>query len=340
MVIYLVTRKWSLDYFDSIYKKLDTKFDRFYFESEIFNRGREIVLKNLKKGIFKKSDGAVIFEGEKYGLHSRVFINSEGNPTYEGKDMGLAELQFKEFKSAKILHVVGPEQSEYFKVIIKALELIMPKTLGREEHLRYGWVRLKEGKMSSRLGNVILGEWLLDEAKKEVLNIMKGARGLKNKAEVADKVSLAAIKYSILKNGLDKDIAFDLHESVSFNGSSGPYLQYTVARINSIIRKTKNSKLSTQIKYEELKDEKESVLIIKLAKYPEILAAAGKNYDPSEIAKYLFELAQEFNDYYHSVQILKTKLEIKSARLALISAVKQTLTNGLELLGIETVEKM
>ncbi len=204
----------------------------------MFKSGREIVLKNLKKGIFKKSDGAIIFEGEKYGLHSRVFINSEGNPTYEAKDMGLAELQFKEFKPDKILHVVGPEQSEYFKVLIKVLEIVSPEIGKKEAHLRYGWVRLKQGKMSSRLGNVILGDWLLDQARQEVLEIMKASK-LKNKADppageagVADKVSLAAVKYSILKNGLNTDIVFDLKESVSFNGSSGPYLQYTVARIN------------------------------------------------------------------------------------------------------------
>ncbi|MFH1254879.1 MAG: arginine--tRNA ligase, partial [bacterium] len=239
MKIYKTTRKWSLDYFEEIYEKLNTKFDRYYFESEIFEKGKAAVMKNLKKGVFKKSQGAIIFEGEKYGLHNRVFITSDGNPTYEAKDMGLAELQFKEYKPDKITHVVGPEQSEYFKVIIKALEIAMPKSKGREEHLRYGWVRLKDGKMSSRLGNVILGQWLLDEAEKEVLSIMRGARGLKNKAEVAEKVSLAAVKYSILKSGIDKDIAFDLKESVNFSGSSGPYLQYTIARINSIIRKTR-----------------------------------------------------------------------------------------------------
>ena len=148
----------------------------------------------------------------------------------------------------------------------------------------------------------------------------------------------------MLKNGLDKDIAFDLHESVSFSGSSGPYLQYTVARINSIIRKSKVKSQKSKVKFKsqnlKLEDAKELALVVKLAKYPEILEAAGKKYDPSEIAKYLFELAQAFNDYYHSVQILKTKLEVKLARLTLISAVKQILTNGLELLGIETVEKM
>ncbi|MDD4900960.1 MAG: arginine--tRNA ligase [Patescibacteria group bacterium] len=349
--LYQTTRKWSLDYFGGIYKRLNTKFDRLYFESEVFQRGREVVLENLEKQIFKKSDGAVIFEGEKYGLHTRVFINSEGNPTYEAKDMGLAKLQFAEFNPAKIIHLVGPEQVEYFKVIIKALELILPETKGRERHLPYGWVRLKAGKMSSRLGNVVLGEWLLDEAKTEILKIMKGKRSLKNKDEVAEKIALAAVKYSILKSGINTDIAFSLEESISFSGMSGPYLQYTCARIGSIMKKA-NPKPQTssakqipslkpqKITYNNLTEPKENGIVNKLARYPEMVRLAAENYDPSELAKYLFELAQGFNDYYHAVPVLKAKTEIKQARLALIMAVKQTLANGLELLGIETVEEM
>ena len=340
MGVYKTTRKWSLDYFNGIYKRVNTKFDRLYFESEVFQSGRQIVLKNLKKGTFQESQGAVIFKGEDYGLHTRVFINAQGNPTYEAKDMGLAALQFKEFKPLKILHVVGPEQAEYFKVIIKALEIIMPETKGREQHLRYGWVKLREGKMSSRLGNVVLGEWLLDEAKLAVLKIMKTKKNFKNKDEVAEKVSSAAVKYSILKNGINADIAFALEESVSFSGASGPYLQYTYARINSIMRKSKVESKNLKVDYKNLFEPKESALVNKLAKYPEIVARSGRNYDPSELAKYLFELAQEFNDYYHSVPVLKAKIEIRQARLALIAAVKQTLANGLRLLGIETVEKM
>ena len=354
--LYRATRKWSLDYFAGIYKRLNTKFDRLYFESEVFAGGRRLVLKNLKKGIFEKSQGAVIFKGETYGLHTRVFINSEGNPTYEAKDMGLAELQFKEHNPEKIVHVVGPEQAEYFKVIIKALEIIKPETKGREIHLPYGWVKLREGKMSSRLGNVVLGEWLLDEAKKEVLKIMEDKRNLKNKGQVAEKISSAAVKYSILKSGINTDIAFSLEESISFSGASGPYLQYTYARINSVLRKSeiRNPKSETNPKSKILNSKsqiskvncavlvemKEADLVNKLARYPEIVALAGKNYDPAEIAKYLFELAREFNDYYHAVPVLKARAKIRQARLALIMAVKQTLANGLELLGIETVEEM
>ncbi len=338
--LYRETRQWSLKYFDSLYKRLGTKFDRLYFESEVAHRGRELTLKSLKKGIFKVSDGAVIFEGEKYGLHNRVFINSDGNPTYEAKDMGLAELQFKD-SPEKIIHIVGPEQSEYFKVIFKALELVMPEAKGREIHVPYGWVKLKQGKMSSRLGNVILGEWLLDEIKKEIAKIAGKNKKLKNKEAVSEKISMAAVKYSILKNGVTKDIAFDIDESISLSGNSGPYLDYTYARIQSIIKKAKKQESDkAKVQFDKLAEMKESNIVLKLAKYPEAVALAGKNYDPSEMAKYLFELGKDFNDYYHSVPVLKAGRDVKNARLALISAVSQVIANGLALLGIETVEEM
>src|SRR5258708_9927455 len=156
--LYQINRKWSLEYFDSIYKRVDTHFDRLYFESEVSEIGKKKAENALKKGILEKSEGAIIYKGEEKGLHNRVFINSFGLPTYEAKDLGLAELQFSEYKPDKILHIVGPEQAPYFKVIFKVLEEIEPKTKDREFHIAYGWVRLKEGKMSSRKGNLVLGE--------------------------------------------------------------------------------------------------------------------------------------------------------------------------------------
>jgi len=341
--VYKETRDWSLKYFADIYQRVDTKFDRLYFESEVADRGREIVVKNLKQGIFKVSDGAVIFEGEKCGLHNRVFLTAGGHPTYEAKELGLAELQFKEFSPEKIIHVVGPEQVEYFKVVFKVLELVLPKLKDREIHVPYGWVRLKEGKMSSRLGNVILGEWLLDEVKKKIKVMVEKNKKLPNKEKIAEKITIAAVKYSILKNGLSKDIAFDINESISLSGNSGPYLQYTYARINSIIKKSevRSKKLEIgNLKSGNLIESKENELIMKLARYAEAVETAGKNYDPSEIAKYLFELAQTFNEYYHSVPVLKAKMEVRMARLALISSINQVMANGLNLLGIEVVDEM
>ncbi|PIP17301.1 MAG: arginine--tRNA ligase [Candidatus Portnoybacteria bacterium CG23_combo_of_CG06-09_8_20_14_all_37_13] len=318
--IYQQTRQWSLDYFDKIYKRLDTKFDRLYFESEVFEKGKKIVLQN--PNIFKKSEGAVIFEGEKYNLHNRVFINSKGQATYEAKDLALAELQLKEYNPDKIIHLVGPEQSEYFKVLFKALEFTLPTSKNREMHLPYGWVRLKKGKMSSRLGNVIAGEWLLDEVKKR----------LNNQEEIAQ----AAIKYSILKTNRQKDMAFDIKKSINLFGDSGPYLQYTHARIKSILRKQKAS----QIKQTPELLEQEKNIILKLSLFPDIIEQSVREYEPSIIAKYLFDLAQIFSNYYHQAPILKAEANKKFFRLNLIKAISIILKRGLCLLGITAPEKM
>jgi len=333
--IYQQTRQWSLDYFDRIYKCLGVGFDRLYFESEVFERGKKIVLKNLKKGIFKKSQGAIIFQGEKYGLHNRVFINSKGDPTYEAKDMALAELQFKEYNPDKIIHIVSKEQTEYFKVLFKALKQVMPKSKGREVHLVYGWVSLKQGKMSSRTGKVILGEWLLDDVKKIISKKTKSP-------ELAEKISLAAVKYSILKTGRQKDIVFDIKQSINLSGNSGPYLLYTYARIKSILRKhgKKVEMRRVEMLRRNVSTRTEKQLILKLSIFPEITAQAAAMYEPSLIAKYGFDLAKIFNDYYHKVQILKSKDSEKDFRLALIKAIAIVLQKSLALLGIETLESM
>lgn len=338
--VYSETRKWSLEYFDNIYKRIDTFFDRFYFESEVFNRGQEMVEKYLEKGVFKKSEGAIIFEGEKFGLHSRVFINSKGLPTYEAKDLALAELQFKEHKPDKIIHVVGKEQIEYFKVIFSALEQILPETKDKEFHLAYGWVALKHGKMSSRTGKVVLGEWLLDEIENKILEIV-------DKSDVSDKeltkkrVALAAVKYSMLKVGIKVDMSFDIDESVNISGDSGPYLLYIGARINSILKKVALEKKVKQ------KDEEYSSLhlterkvIMSLMKFPEITNKASVALDPSQIAKYLFDLAQDFNNFYTECSVLNAAGQTKKIRVELITAVNKVMAKGLNLLGIEVVDEM
>lgn len=336
--LYNKTRKWSLDYFDYIYKRVGVKkFDRLYFESETFVRGIEIVKAGLKKGIFKESQGAVIFEGSKYGLHDRVFLNSKGLPVYEAKDQALAEMQFKEYNPAEILHLVAKEQTEYFKVIFKALEFTLPLSKDREKHLVYGWVSLKTGKMSSRTGQVVLAEWLLDEVEKKITEIMK-EREIKNKEESIRKIANAAVKYSMLKTGISNDIVFDVNESVSLTGDSGPYLLYIVARINSILNKAK-------IKGQKSKDlnlvqPQEKKLLLKLSEFAEIKKIAVVEKDPSQIAKYLFILAQAFNNFYQTCPVLEAEVAVRNFRLELINKTKEVMEEGLNLLGIETVKEM
>jgi arginyl-tRNA synthetase len=339
--IYTETRSWSLEYLDNIYKKLDTHFDRLYFESEVYERGVEIVKEFLSSGVFKESDGAVIFEGSKYdGLHDRVFVNSKGFPTYEAKEMALGELQLKENEPDKIIHVVAKEQIEYFKVVFKALEEIFPETKDKEMHLAYGWVDLKGGKMSSRKGDVVLGEWLMQEVKKKVLDIMKESK-IEDKSDTAEKISTSAVKYSFLSTGIKNDMNFDLNESVSLSGDSGPYLLYTVSRIKSILEKAGDIK-SNEVNIDNLKNisDSEKNLLIKLADFPEVAKNSAEDYDPSKIAKYLFDLAQVFSNFYSSCPVIKAEENEKEFRLELINLVEKVMTKGLFLLGMQTVNKM
>jgi arginyl-tRNA synthetase len=328
--LYKETRTWSLDYFAEIYKRVYTKFDRLYFESEVFESGREIAKDALKKGILKESDGAVIFPGSEYGLHDRVFISGKGVPTYEAKDLGLAKLQFSEYNPDKLIHTVGPEQIAYFQVVFKALEFIEPETKGREIHVPYGWVRLKEGKMSSRTGNVVLGEWLLDEAKSSI------KKSYDTEEEIAEKIAVGAVKYSFLKTGLGQDIAFDLKESISLEGNSGPYLQYTVARTNSVLAKKSASKNFT-LQEADLSDE-ELMVLRTLIEFSEVIESAAKSYSPNLLCNYLYDLAQKYNGFYNKDKIIGGENE--EFRLALTAGTGQVLKNGLKILGIQTPEKM
>lgn len=332
--IYLKTRQWSLDYFNTIYKRVGSHFDRFYFESEVYESGKQNVMRGLEKGIFEKSDGAIIFPGSRYSLHDRVFVSGEGNPTYEGKEMGLGPLQFEENHPDMILHVVGPEQAGYFQVVFEALAQLDPETRGKEMHLAYGWVKLKHGKMSSRLGNVVLGESLLDEAKKRV------KESYESSDEIAEQIAVGAVKYSFLKVGLGQEIAFDLDESISLQGNSGPYLQYAYARTQSVLAKSQISNpISQNLAGVSLNLEEREVLRL-LARFTEIIEEAVRKYAPSTVANYLFELAQAYNLFYQKHQIIKAPEQTKTFRLALTETTGEILKQGLHLLGIDAPGKM
>ena len=336
MPLWKETRSWSLTYFDKIYQRLGAKFDRLYFESQVADEGKKIVLQNLKKKIFKQSEGAIIFPGEKYGLHNRVFLNQKGLPTYEAKDMALAKRQFDDFSPLKIVHVVGPEQRGYFEVVFKALEQVFPKLVGKEYHLSYGWVRLRNGKMSSRSGKVVLGEWLLNEAKKKL------AKQFKMAEKVAEKVAVGAVKYSMLKFGPQTEFVFDIDESLNLEGDSGPYLQYTYARCQSVLTKSERDLKKEEFNFSHLhlKTEEQNLLRT-IYKFPEVIQQAGEKFSPNLICSFLFDLAQKYNVFYNRLSILKAdEAELVSFRLFLTMAVSQVIKNGLNLLGIESPEKM
>lgn len=337
--LYQETRAWSLEYFTQIYKRVDTRYDRFYFESEFYELGKKYVAEGVTKGIFEESDGAIIFPGEKYGLHNRVFITKEQNATYEGKEIGLGRVQFDEYHPELIMHVVGPEQAGYFQVLFAALAQMFPDTKGKEYHKVYGWVKLKHGKMSSRTGQVVLGEWLLDEAKKSIYEILKQSKSNyteKDQEEIAEKGAIAAVKYAFLRVGTDQEISFDLKESVSFDGDSGPYLLYTYARCKSVLRKAESTMPAVQGKTEkEEMNSEERALARLISFYPEVVADAARNLSPNTLCTYLFRLASAFNLLYQKHPIVGS-----ADRVSLTDAAAQVLHNGLYLLGIQTAERM
>lgn len=332
MPLWTETRQWSLDYFNEMYKRVYSHFDRFYFESELPERGIEIVNYALKKGILEESEGAIIFNGKQYGLDTRVFINSLGFPTYEGKEVALAEKEFSEFGELdKCIHIVTPEQTSFFKVTFRVEELLdQKKYKDKQYHLAYEWVKLKEGKMSSRAGNIIEANWLIDEAKKKIIKLFNCAE------DVAEVLAVAAVKYSFLKNGVSNTIAFDFEESVSLEGNSGPYLLYTYVRTQSILKKEKSEAIS---KPSSISKEEEKIMHL-IHRFSTTVEKAAQNFTPNYVATYLFELAQQFNLFYQKYPVLKAEKEVKSFRLALTQATGEVLKKGLELLGIKTVEKM
>lgn len=398
--MYIKGKQWSLDYFETIYARLGTKFEDYYFESEAGPKGIDLV-KQYKDTVFEESNGAIIFPGEKYGLHTRVFINSLGLPTYEAKELGLAVTKYEDYPFDSSIMITGNEIDEYFKVLLKALSLIRPEIAAKMKHLSHGMVRLPEGKMSSRTGNVKTGEWLLNEAvtragvlaKREAYpkstSFSEAAQGMddqdgvtpresnymrgvspKDADEVAEMVGVGAVKWALLRSGIGKDVEFSFDESVSFEGNSGPYLQYTYVRTQSVLAKREaqrgeNEENAMRLPLSAKLAREERSLLVLLCQYSDIVAQAAERYSPNVITTYLFELAQAFNLFYQKHQILKPEKvtpispllagegrvryagvspEIEDAtqnfRLALTQKVGQTIKDGLYLLGIPTPERM
>ncbi len=326
-IVYEAGLKWSLEYFESIYKRLGTKFDGYYPESWVGEYGMKIVEKGLKMGILKKNDGAVVYEGEQDGLHTRVFVNKLGLPTYEAKDLGLAYAKYQDFPYDLSINVFGKEIDEYYKVVRAAMRKIEPELGKKANYIAHGMVKLPEGKMSSRTGNVITYEWLIDEAKKYSLAIMKDVDlTLREKQKVAEIVGLGAIRFALLKSSLGNDVVFDFEKSISFEGDSGPYLQYTYARCKSVLRKAESNAKMQEWKMQEFMhsniqafkhsdiNPEELSLLRTIYKFPEVVAEAAKSLFPSYLCEYLFDLAQKFNLFYSKHSILGQKSKVKSQK--------------------------
>ena len=342
--LYQKGRQWSLMCFEKIYKRLGARFDFYYFESKVAPVGFELVKRGLARGVFQESDGAVIFPGEKYGLHSRVFINSQGLPTYEAKELGLALVKHKDFRYDLSVIVTGNEIVEYFKVLIAAIKEMLPALGSKTVHVPHGMVRLAEGKMASRKGNIITAEQLLDDIKELALKVtdVSSKFSTKERNNIAESITIGAVKYAWLKARVGQDIVFDFKKSLNIKGDSGPYLQYTHARCKSVLRKAKARIAGFKLpkSYNDICGEELEIVRI-IYQFPEIVTEAAEKFSPSLICNFAFDLAQKYNAFYDRYSILKAgDKELKQGRLCLTAAVAQVLKNSLFLLGIKAPEKM
>lgn len=324
--IYWETRQWSYDYFKTLYEQLDVwPFDRYIPESEVAPVGLQAVREQLQKGVYEESNGAIVYDGEKAGLHTRVFVNSAGLPTYEAKDTGLSLIKWRDYHFDQSIIITANEQAQYMQVVIDSIKQFAPEPAERTRHLTHGVVKLSGGKkMSSRKGNVVTALDILEAARQAARETGRNA---------TEGTVLAAVKYAFMKNRIGGDIIYEPKESVALEGNSGPYLQYAHARARSILAKSEQAPNEPT----ELQPG-ERALLRKLTEYSEAVEKATAELLPHYIATYLYELAQAFNSFYEHNRVIGDERE--PVRLWLVQQYADTLKSGLELLGIDAPEKM
>ncbi|MCE9585378.1 arginine--tRNA ligase [Candidatus Nomurabacteria bacterium] len=334
--IYDWGRKVTLEAFEEIYKILGTKFDYYFFESEMAPIGEKIVRANVPN-VFEESEGAIVFHAEKYNpkLHTRVFLTSQGIPLYETKEIGLTMIKFEKENPDISIVDTAIEQGEYMKVVQQAIALMHPELEKRMKHITHGMMRLASGKMSSRKGNVITGESLLRDSMDVVLEKIQDRDFTEEeKKKVSEIVGVSALKYSILRSSLGSDIIYDFEKSISFEGDSGPYLQYSAMRAKSILVKAGEIKKASEIP--EQISELEKIIY----RFPEVVVHSYEELEPHHIATYLTALASSFNSFYAQTQILNSEDKYSPYYISLTKSFLTTMQNGLWLLGIKLPERM
>ena len=340
---------WVYAGFDETYRRMGVSFDKIYYESNTYIDGKKKVLEGLDKGLFyRKEDGSVWADLTAEGLDHKLLLRSDGTSVYMTQDIGTAQQRFNDYPIDQMIYVVGNEQNYHFQV----LSILLDKlgfTWGKDLiHFSYGMVELPNGKMKSREGTVVDADDLMDEmvatAQQTSLELGK-LDGLTKKeaAEIARIVGMGALKYFILKVDARKNMTFNPEESIDFNGNTGPFIQYTYARIQSVLRKAAEAGIiiPTELNHDIQLNEKEESLIQHLAEFPVTIAEAAKDYSPSEIANYAYDLVKEFNQFYHDFSILREENEqVKLFRLALSANVAKVIKLAMSLLGIEVPERM
>ncbi len=335
---------WVYDGFKKTYKRLGISFHKTYYESETYKLGKEIILNGLKKGVlYQKEDGSVWANLEDEGLDQKLLLRSDGTSVYMTQDVGTAQQRYAESEFDSHIYVVGNEQNYHFQVLAMVLKKLGYSWSDRLYHLSYGMVELPEGKMKSREGTVVDADDLMDEMESTARQ-MSDELGKLGEFEEAEKsriyrqVGMGALKYFILKVDPKKNMTFDPKESVDFNGNTGPFIQYTYARIRSLLRKGADVPKTVG---KQVMNDKEVALVRLMYDYPEVINESARTLNPSLVANFLYDLAKEFNQFYHDHSILNAEeKEEVSLRLMLVDAISRIIETGMDLLGIEVPERM
>lgn len=342
--LWKMMNEWVYAGFDETYRRLGVGFDKIYYESDTYLQGKDLVLKGLEDGImYRKDDGSVWADLTDDGLDHKLLLRADGTSVYMTQDIGTAKLRYQDFPIDKMIYVVGNEQNYHFQVLSLLLDKLGFKWGKDLTHFSYGMVELPEGKMKSREGTVVDADDLIDKMIADAAET--GAERFADmpedeQAEVARIVGMGALKYFLLKVDPRKNMLFNPKESIDFNGNTGPFIQYTYARIQSVLRRAGDD-FDPLFMPTAIPNEVESDLIQKVADFPDVVGEAGRSYSPSLIANYCFELAKEYNRFYHDLSILKEENQaVRQLRLLLSYVVARTLKTGVSLLGMEMPERM
>ena len=339
--------QWVYGGFDVSYRRMGVGFDKIYYESKTYLDGKAKVLEGLEKGLlYKKEDGSVWADLTAEGLDHKLLLRSDGTSVYMTQDIGTAKQRFDDYAIDRMIYVVGNEQNYHFQVLSILLDRLGFKWGKDLVHFSYGMVELPEGKMKSREGTVVDADDLMADmvaTAKEVADQAGKLDGLSDeeKAEIAEIVGLGALKYFLLKVDPRKNMTFNPRESIDFNGNTGPFIQYTYARIRSVLRRAAAEGLDKGDYSAVEPNEKEITLIQRLSDFPSLVAEAGRSCSPALIANYVYDLVKEYNQFYHDCSILREEdAAVRSLRLALSDAVAKTIRTGMGLLGIRVPERM
>lgn len=345
--LWAMMNRWVYDGFDATYRRMGVDFDKIYYESDTYLQGKELVLRGLEEGkMYRREDGSVWADLTPQGLDHKLLLRSDGTSVYMTQDIGTARLRYQDYPIDKMIYVVGNEQNYHFQVLALLLDRLGFKWGKDLVHFSYGMVELPEGKMKSREGTVVDADDLMNEMVSTARTVSAELGKLDGCTPeeidaITETVGLGALKYFLLKVDPRKNMMFNPKESIDFNGNTGPFIQYTYARIRSVLRRAAEQGMDITDYTPVAPGQREITLIQRLADFPSVVSEAGASYSPALIANYVYELVKEYNQFYHDCSILREENpQVRSMRLALSDATARIIKRGMSLLGINVPERM